>query len=185
MKRLLSFKIISIIFSLFVVIVLTVFCLGAYYAYFYPVEYKQEIETLAEEYNIDGAILASIANVESNYKENAVSNKGAVGIMQLMPSTAKWLAEKLKIEYDESKLMEGEYSLRLGAFYISLLMHQFEDEKTGICAYNAGQGNVASWLANKEYSVDGKTLDYIPFEETRNYLAKVLNSYNYYKNKYK
>ena len=54
----------------------------------------------------------------------------------------------------------------------------------GICAYNAGQGNVRAWLKDKHYSKDGKKLDFIPFNETKNYLNKVLKSYNYYKNRY-
>ncbi|MBQ8792148.1 MAG: lytic transglycosylase domain-containing protein [Clostridia bacterium] len=148
-------------------------------------KYKEEIEQLSEKYAVDGAIVASVANVESGFNEDAVSNKGAVGIMQLMPSTAQWLASKINIEYSQEKLLDGAYNIELGAYYLSFLIDYFQDERVGICAYNAGQGNVASWLNNKEYSSDGKTLSYIPFEETRNYLAKVLNQYNYYKNKYK
>ena len=75
--------------------------------------------------------------------------------------------------------------MSLGAYYLSFLIDYFQDERLGICAYNAGQGNVSSWLADERYSEDGKTLKEIPFEETRIYLQKVLNNYNYYKNKYK
>ena len=164
---------------------LSVYCVGAYYAYFYPVKYSQQIEEFSKKYSVSSAIVASVANVESNFNEQAVSNKGAIGIMQLMPSTAKWLALKLNVEYSEEKLHEPIYNLELGAYYLSFLVNHFQDERVAICAYNAGQGNVTSWLENKEYSSDGKTLDYIPFKETRSYLAKVLNNYNYYKNKYK
>lgn len=171
-----SIAILGIFFSYFI---------GAYNAYFYPMKYSKEIEFFSEKYDVGGAIIASVANVESNFDENAVSNKGAIGIMQLIPSTAEWIAGKIGKDYDEEKLKNAEYNLELGSFYLSYLINYFQDERVGICAYNAGQGNVSNWLKDEKYSKDGKTLYKIPFEETNNYLKKVLNNYNYYKNKYK
>lgn len=147
--------------------------------------HSEKITNYGEKYNINPAIIAAVANVESGFNEEAVSNKGAVGLMQLMPSTAKWLAGKAGVDYNEESLKQVDYSLNLGSLYLSYLIDFFQDERLGICAYNAGQGNVSSWLSNKNYSSDGKTLTVIPFAETRNYLVKVLNNYNYYKNKYK
>jgi len=178
-------KLFFLLLSSAIIFIILFYSISAYYAYFFPMKYQEKIEILSDKYDVSGAIVASIANVESNFNEKAVSNKGALGVMQLMPSTAEWLAEKTGIEYDKEKLFDGEYCLELGAYYISFLIDFFDDERLAICAYNAGQGNVSYWLTNKQYSSDGKTLDYIPFEETRNYLAKVLNQYNYYKNKYK
>lgn len=171
--------------SLSICAVILTFLIGSFNAYFYPMKYSEHINQLSSEFNIDGAIIASVANVESNFDENALSNKGAIGIMQLMPSTAKWLAEKLNTGFSEDKLYDGEYNLMLGSYYLSYLIDYFQDEKLGICAYNAGQGNVSSWLKNEEYSKDGQSLDVIPFEETRNYCNKVFKNYNYYKNRYK
>ena len=105
--------------------------------------------------------------------------------MQIMPSTAKWIAQKIGEDYSEEKLLNGEYNLKIGSWYLSYLIDYFNDEKLGICAYNAGQGNVSMWLKNEEYSQDGKTLKKIPFEETKNYLNKVYKNYKYYKNRYK
>ena len=173
------------ILSLILCAVVLTFCIGAFNECFYPMTYKEEIYTLGNTYGVKSALIASVANVESNFKEEAVSNKGAVGVMQLMPSTAEWLANKLGIEYYEKKLFEGEYNLELGSYYLAYLINYFKDEKLGICAYNAGQGNVSLWLKNKDYSKDGKTLDKIPFEETKNYINKVYKNYNYYKNRYK
>lgn len=161
------------------------FSLGAYYSYFYPMKYNSQIVSLGEKYDVDSAIIASVANVESSFRADAVSNKGAVGIMQLMPSTAKWIAQKIGKDYNEDKLKSAEYNLELGSYYIAFLIEYFQDEKLGICAYNAGQGNVSNWLKDKRYSKDGKSLTNIPYQETRIYLKKVLNNYNYYKNKYK
>lgn len=174
----------SIIFLSVVAIILS-FLVGAFYAYFYPMAYKDKIVEYGNLYQVDSAIIASVANVESGFNEEAKSNKGALGIMQLMPSTAQWLAGKMNEKYSEEMLLEGEYSIKLGSFYLSYLFNQFGDMQTALCAYNAGQGKVKNWLSIKEYSNDGKTLDKIPFEETKNYLNKVYKNYHYYKLKYK
>jgi len=185
MRKIFNLKILFVLLLISNVLVILCYSVGSFNAYLYPMKYKDEIVILSEKYGVKGALIASIANVESNFNQDAVSNKGAVGIMQLLPSTAQWIAGKSKIEYDENKLKFVEYNLELGTSYLRFLLETFPDEKVAICAYNAGQGNVWAWLANKEYSADGKSLQTIPFPETRNYLAKVLNSYNYYKNKYK
>lgn len=161
------------------------FGLGCFYSYFYPTKYYQLINNLAEEYEVEGAVIAAIANVESNFNEKSVSSKGAIGVMQLIPSTAEWIAGKVGLEYSEEKLYDGDYNIRLGGYYISYLVDLFDDRDVAICAYNAGQGNVKLWLENAEYSVDGKTLKKIPFQETENYLNRVRKSYFYYKNRYK
>ena len=148
-------------------------------------DYKTEIEEISKEYSLDGALIASVINVESGFNEKAISNKGAVGIMQVMPSTAKWIAQRNKIDYDEKMLCNPSYNIQIGSIYLSYLINYFNDEKLGICAYNAGQGNVSNWLKTGEYSKDGKTLEVIPFKETRDYLAKVNKNYYYYKNRYK
>lgn len=147
--------------------------------------YSHEIKQTALKCQIDGALIASVANVESGFKSESLSNKGAVGIMQLMPETAKWIADKNHIEYDENELMNAEYNIMLGGYYLSYLLNYFGDVQLGICAYNAGLGNVNKWLNNKECSEDGKTLIKIPFKETREYLSKVNKNYYYYKNRYK
>jgi len=178
-------KIFFSILSLSICAILLSFCIGAFNAYFYPMTYKEEIQFFSREYGVKSALVASVANVESSFDEEAISNKGAVGVMQLIPSTAQWIANKIGVEFSNEKLLQGEFNLQLGAYYLAYLIDYFKNEKLGICAYNAGQGNVSSWLKNKEYSSDGKTLNKIPFKETKNYLNKVYKNYNYYKNRYK
>lgn len=184
-KKIINIKTFFVFISVVILALIFSYFIGAYYNYFFPMKYQKEISALAVKYDVGGGIIASVANVESNFEENAISNKGAVGIMQLMPSTAKWIAGKIKVDFSDDKLMQAEYSLELGSFYLAYLIDYFGDEKLGICAYNAGQGNVSNWLSDKRYSQDGKTLTEIPFQETRIYLQKVLYNYNYYKNKYK
>lgn len=174
-----------IFISLSVAIVIMTYCVGAFYSFFYPMKYSQSIVDYSTRYGIDAGLVASVANVESGFNESAVSNKGAIGIMQLMPSTAQWIASKMGEEYNNSLLLNGDYSLKLGSFYLAYLLRTFNDEKTALCAYNAGPGNVKKWLNEKEYSSDGQKLNKIPFQETKVYLSKVRKNFNYYKNRYK
>lgn len=147
-------------------------------------KYSDEIYTYSKEYNVNPALVASIINVESGYNEKAVSSKGAEGLMQVLPSTGEWLAGKIKEEYYDGILLEGEFNIKIGTYYLGYLLEQFGDEKLAVCAYNAGQTNVKKWLANSDYSSDGKSLEKIPFLETENYLKKVNKNYHYYKNRY-
>lgn len=173
------------ILILAILAVLLTYSIGCFYAYFYPMAYSQEITSISKKYDVNSALVASIVNSESNFNENAKSGKGAVGLMQLMPSTAQWIAKKIGVEYSDELLSKPEYNLEIGTYYIGYLIDMFGNEEVALCAYNAGPSNVKNWLANKEYSQDGKTLEKIPFKETKNYINKVYKNYHYYKNKYK
>ena len=97
-----------------VLILIPTILLGMVYLvnnHFYPMTYKQEITSFAQTYNVPPSLVASIANTESGMNEKALSSKGAKGVMQLMPSTAEWLAGKLGKDYSEEKLFEAQYSL--------------------------------------------------------------------------
>ncbi len=174
----------AILILLSIAIILT-YTLGSFYAYFYPMTYSDEIIKYSELNNVDSALVASVINTESGFNRNSKSSKGALGLMQLMPSTAQWIASKLNLEYKEKDLFNVEYNINLGSYYLNYLINYFGDEKLGLCAYNAGQGNVSNWLKDETYSNDGKSLIKIPYKETENYLNKVYKNYHYYKNKYK
>lgn len=171
--------------SLLMCAIMLTYTVGSVFEYLYPMKYSQEIISYAEIYNVDSALVASVINTESNFDEKAKSKKGAIGLMQIMPSTAEWVAGKIGLEYNEENLYNGNYNIEIGTFYLSYLNSYFNDEKLALCAYNAGIGNVKSWLANEEYSTDSKSLAKIPYNETKNYLNKVYKNYHYYKNKYK
>ena len=173
------------ILILIIVSILLAYSLSCFYSYFYPMTYSEEIREISSQYDIDSALIASMVNAESSFKETALSSKGAVGLMQLMPSTAEWLAENMGLDYSEELLCTAEYNLQLGVYYVHYLMKVFQNDRVVLCAYNAGPTNVKNWLKNKEYSQDGKTLLKIPYNETEVYVNKVYKNYHYYKNKYK
>lgn len=174
----------SVIILSFVAAIIS-FSICCFYGYFYPMKYVSEIKTNADVYHVDAGLIASVINVESGYQANAKSSKGAIGLMQLMPTTAEWLCDLMHISYEIESLETPEYNIKLGSYYLSYLQNQFGDIRNAICAYNAGPSSVRAWLKDKTYSSDGKTLSQIPFPETAQYVNKVYKNYHYYKNKYK
>ena len=151
-----------------------------------PDEHREIVEKYAEEYNIPAYIIFAIIDTESGFDEDATSRAGAMGLMQMMPSTFEWLtsADHLGENLIPESLYEADVSIRYGTYYLRYLFEKFYNWDTVFAAYNAGEGNVAQWLQSSEYS-DGKgNLTDIPFEETRKYVKKVNKSIDYYKNTY-
>lgn len=161
------------------------FSIGCFYSYFYPMKYSAEIREISKKYEVDPALVASVINVESSYKPQQRSNKGAIGLMQLLPTTAEWLCEKLNIEYSGENLTEPRYNINLGTYYLSRLIKSFGSYANALCAYNAGPTKVREWLSDKECSKDGQSINNIPYEETRVYVQRVEKNLKYYKGKYK
>ena len=140
----------------------------------FKTDYLEIVKRESKTNNLDVNLVLSIIKTESKFNENAISSKGAVGLMQILPSTATWLAEKMDLKsFNMENLNNPEINIKLGCYYVRYLFDNFEDEELAICAYNAGEGVVRNWLNDKEYSLDGKKLDSIPYDETRNYLSKV------------
>lgn len=140
-----------------------------------PTKYSGYVEKYADEYNIDKYLVYSVIKTESGFKNEAVSNKSAKGLMQITENTGEWAAEKIGIEdFDVEDLHDPETNIRIGCWYLSYLLNQFDGElSTALAAYNAGSGKVREWLENSDYSSDGITLDTIPYEETLNYVNRV------------
>ena len=148
--------------------------------YVYPLEYEDLVLEYSKEYDLSPYLVCAVINVESSFDKNAVSNKGAKGLMQLMDSTAEFVSKKAKLtEYD---IFNEKDNINLGCYYLRYLLNKFDDEKLALIAYNAGEGTTREWLLNKEYSKDGKTLNKIPYKETENYIEKIYkNQSKYYK----
>lgn len=168
--------------TFFILIIYLFLCLGAY---FYPVKYLDSIKTYSNMFGVKQELIASVINAESRFNPNAVSNKGAVGLMQLMPKTAKWICEKIGEDYSEEKLYEPDYNIKLGTYYLAYLTNKFDDLSLVICAFNAGEGTVSLWLHDKQISPSGEKLNTIPYKETKDYLSKVNNGIRVYSKKLK
>ncbi len=145
--------------------------------------YRNLIEKYAAEYDLNPAYVSAIIMQESGYDPNAVSNKGAMGLMQFMPNTFEWVAPNCGIsKNDVGAVYEPENAIKMGCYLLRYICRKIgsDDPVLVACAYHAGWGTVPSWI--KDYSTDGKTLkvSQIPKSDTRTYAGRVLNSYAIY-----
>jgi len=164
-------KLIKLVFWSIALAVLLSFAYTQIYSIF-PIKYYNEIVNASEKYNLDPYLLLSIIKAESNFKTDAVSSKGASGLMQLTQQTAAWCS--IKMDYEYTDIFDTKTNIDLGTFYFSYLLEKYESKELAIAAYNAGHGNVDKWLSNSEFSENGETLNKIPFPETDKYLKKIL-----------
>ena len=147
----------------------------------YPMEYESTIRLCARLNDIPPAYVASVILAESSYDPEAVSSVNAQGLMQLLPSTAEWIAGKLGETYVEGSLFNPETNIRYGCWYLGFLMQRYHgDMRLSSSAYHAGQGTVDRWLQNPEYAPDGATLAVIPYDTTNTYVQRVLKYYEKY-----
>ena len=156
--------------------------------YFLPDKYRPMIESIAEEYNLNPAFVASVIRNESSFQPAAESAVGARGLMQLMPDTAEWIAGKLGIrDYAFARMLDPESNIRFGCWYLNYLSRLFNGNPVCvISAYHAGQGQVKIWLSDPSISDDGRTIlpDRLPDGPTKNYVGKVTRDYGIYQEKY-
>ncbi|MBR0028381.1 MAG: lytic transglycosylase domain-containing protein [Clostridia bacterium] len=145
----------------------------------YPIAYGDYILQYAGENDLDPFLVMAVIHIESNFVPEAQSHV-AYGLMQMTEETADWTARDMKIKGDYD-FTDPETSIMLGCHYLRHLIDIYGNVDTALAAYNAGMGNINSWLKNPDCSKDGKTLYYIPFPETRSYVQKVNESWEYYK----
>lgn len=154
--------------------------------YFYPIKYEEYVEKYAEEYEIDKYLIYAVIQTESKFDPNAKSDVGAIGLMQLMEDTAKECNEKAEFGYNiPDDLINPEVNIRIGCYYLNRLLKIFDDNKElALTAYNGGLGNVEKWLDDEEYSDGQGGLNITPYQETNDYVDKVLKSYKRYRDIY-
>lgn len=180
-------KLLGKIINLIGFIIIFIIIMGGLLSILYPLGYKAEIKKYSKENDLDPFLVAAIINVESNYNREALSPKGARGLMQIGPQTGLWAKEELNIEnYTEDLLYDPEVNIKIGSWYLTKLESEFKGNLNNIlAAYNAGSGNVAKWLKDSDCSKDTIDLYYIPFKETEDYVKKVKKNYEIYSFIYK
>lgn len=150
-----------------------------------PVEYEDLIRKYAAENELEPAYVAAVIMAESSYRPEAVSSANAQGLMQLLPSTAEWIAGKFDETYTEGCLFDPETNIRYGCWYLGFLMRRYDsDMRCSSAAYHQGQGRVDQWLADPALSSDGKTLDRFDSSVTENYVNRILRYYERYEEIY-
>ena len=117
-------------------------------------------------------MIASVIKIESNYNKNAVSQSGAIGLMQIMPTTAIEVANKLGIEFEVEDLYDIDTNINIGCYYLKYLLNIFDGSVyNALSAYNWGLNNVKTWIL--QGNADGYgNIKNIPVRETENYLRK-------------
>ena len=131
----------------------------------YPLRYSEYVRVHAREHHLDPALMAAVIYQESKFRSDARSSSGAIGLMQLTPSTAHGIAIRTGGHaFRTSDLYDPEINIRYGAWYLHNLFAKYHSERLVLAAYNAGQGNVDRWLSRDEP---------IQFAETRAYVARV------------
>jgi len=123
---------------------------------------------------------------ESSYNPLAVSSAGAVGLMQIMPTTGEFIADKISLNnYNISFLNDYRINIKLGSWYLAYTLSQFDGSIVrALAAYNGGPGNVSKWEKKFGDLEDDEFIESIPFWETKEYVKKVLRSYWEYKRIY-
>ena len=148
-----------------------------------PVTNKQVLYRLAGRTKVDPLLLAAIVRAESGFNPFAESQRGAVGLMQLMPATADQLARELKLNYqDADDLYTQDINLTLGAVYFSRQLKPFQGQLVlALAAYNAGPAKVRAWKLDAYGKEQAELISELPLASTRAYVRRVMLYYAFFK----
>ena len=143
----------------------------------YPLKYSEIVTQESIENNVPKNLVMAVMREESHFNPNVVSSAKAEGLMQLMPTTAAWIAQKRQIKYEASTIQDPTVNIDLGSWYLRYLLDQFKDNDTlALEAYNAGITNVIAWQK--------KNPNYIEFAETDQFVKRVKKSWQMYNDVY-
>jgi len=147
----------------------------------YLAPYRDVLQEHIQEYSLEEAWVYGLMRQESRFVSSAKSGAGAAGLMQIMPSTARWVANKLGLKsYRKSLIHQLDTNLRLGTYYMKSVLSQFDDSPVlATAAYNAGPRRARQWRGDRpmEGAIYTET---IPYGETRDYVKKVMSNTMYY-----
>jgi soluble lytic murein transglycosylase len=146
----------------------------------FPTPYRKELVAQAREAGLDPAYVYGLIRQESRFVTDARSHVGASGLMQVMPSTARWTAKKVGIPYKPEFLTDRDFNLRIGTSYLKLVLDDFGGSMTmAAAAYNAGPSRPRRWRQGPPLDA-AVWAENIPFTETRDYVQRVLSNATIY-----
>ena len=156
---------------------------------FYPKLHEEFVSMYSDEYGVDENLVFAVIKAESNFQEDAVSHKDALGLMQIMKETAEDVARKYNIEIDfnnsEREILNVQNNIKIGTKYLAVLLEKYKNIEVAVAAYNAGIGTVDNWIEKEIIKSDGSDIENIPYKETNNYVRKILRNYKIYQDLYK
>lgn len=142
----------------------------------FPLAYQEQVTSAAKSTSITPHLLFAIARQESAFMPDARSPAGALGLMQLLPSTAQYTARRAGIPYKRQELLSPETNIDLGSRYLHQLLNEFDGNRIlATAAYNAGPTRVRQWLSAEQQKLPYDVwIETIPYRETRSYVQNVL-----------
>lgn len=148
----------------------------------YPITYQDYVEKYSKQKDVDKYMIYAIIKAESNFKPEVKSKSNAIGLMQLLEDTAVEMSNSIDNQIvSEKELYEPETNIKIGtSYYAYLLKHYKGNNILALAAYNAGMGNVDTWIKTDVIKVDGSDIENIPYKETNNYVRKILRDYQIY-----
>ncbi|MGH9724774.1 MAG: transglycosylase SLT domain-containing protein, partial [Candidatus Acidiferrales bacterium] len=150
----------------------------------YPLPFAASIRRWSAHSHVDPMLAAGLIHQESAFEPDAHSPADALGLMQLLPKTARLLARQQRIRYSHARLFEPDYNIRFGTAYLANLFKQFGSVESVLAAYNAGEDRVTQWTAGQTYREPAEFVDSIPFTETREYVEIVTRNAEIYRQLY-
>ncbi|NEQ69183.1 MAG: transglycosylase SLT domain-containing protein [Symploca sp. SIO2D2] len=150
--------------------------LPAYWHALFPIPYREDILQWSEQRQLNPFLVTALIRQESRFEKLIRSSAGAVGLMQVMPETGKWVAEKIDLlEYDVEKPNDN---IQLGTWFLDFTHKEYDNNSLlALASYNAGPGNVSKWVKKYGFSDPDAFIEKIPFPETKGYVENVFANY--------
>jgi soluble lytic murein transglycosylase len=201
-RRLISAR--TVICVILLCIVVFLISSNRFWRFMYPIRYQTCIQQTAKFTQVHPLLVASVIRVESKFDTHNVSHAGAIGLMQLMPQTAGWIANQIPpntpslhlaqsadvsnsmpLAVARERLANPGYNILLGSWYIHYLTNLFQgNEVAAIAAYNGGPKRVRQWLTSGVWPGTLATISDIPVGETRHFVDRVFYNYSLYQRIY-
>jgi soluble lytic murein transglycosylase len=157
----------------------------AFWETVYPFAWRNDVMAAAARAGIEPYLVAAVVREESSYYPRAVSRAGARGLMQLMPATARPMAEHRGLAFAGGDLLDDpRANIEMGTAFLGGLMKEFSDPRLALAAYNAGPARVRGWWQSKKTGDVEAWVEQIPFDETRQYVKRVMLSWEEYRRIY-
>jgi soluble lytic murein transglycosylase len=148
----------------------------AYWYTLYPFPYLEYIEKWSQERQLNPLLVIALMRQESRFETTIRSVANAIGLMQVLPSTADWVANNIKLK--NYALENPNDNINLGTWYLGHTHEQYQNNSLlAVASYNAGPGNVASWLKRFPHTDPDEFVEDIPFPETQGYVKHVFENY--------
>jgi soluble lytic murein transglycosylase len=147
----------------------------------FPLSYWDLIRRHAAAHDLDPYLVAALIAQESTFVPDVRSRANAVGLMQLLPSTAQRLAAKVGLKYSERLLTDPEANIRMGTTYLADKLREFGALHLALASYNAGESAVRRWVQERPGVPADEFIDDIPYPETQNYVKRILGTVDDYR----